>query len=725
MAGRVQVAPLDAPERLQPSGIQSDTFAQAAPPVIDNNLERLSQALGGFASTINSVARHQEALEKKRQAEAEKEWLKNAEHQYQLWRTQHTDNSFLKEIYAGRAPFPSDVRLDAILGKDTGQSELRTFAAKIEADLKGPDAKATLAPDFDPAQYVRGKAVEYIKDGRFNHSPWATRTFAQGLEVIEKSFVEEHRKTVGQRAVLAGETAAYNRFEARFKNAVALGLSPEDTTAYLREEYQELGPRVKGGALDMQYSRLDEIKLEVLEKMATAGPAEARLSATLLQTKRLDPETGEKLDSLADNPRLMDKVEQIRRKATHTLATAEKTQFEAAVRQAAAAAALREDGTLSIVQPVEREFAPGVTLKKSKDDIQKTATADALMAIRAENGGREDLPREVQLAARNNVEHPTLIPELNAEASSALTLIQTKGQEAEGVSRFIRSASRYMQMADTNMIYTKSQIKGVNADIYETYTALVRGGKMDQNTAANHVLRIYAQANYDEIRQADSGRRLEVDKAAQGVNFNRWGFGGSEGAMFGQAITNGGEVRQEVVKLATVLMRAQGMTADDAIKMAGARIEQQGLFINGRVVFGVNGLNKEDTPAVHGLIEKMFTEYSESFKRAGITDPSQATVLPFPNGTMQIVHKDTLQLVYPRLPSTSGLEDGGETLDRPFTITSQQVQKARGLFKEAQDKFARDRLLSPKAFNQSGSSKGRNAPPGVGSEGDIFAPIDR
>jgi hypothetical protein len=725
MAGRVQVAPLDAPERLQPSGIQSDTFAQAAPPAVNNNLERLSQALGGFASTLNAVGRHQEALGKKRQAELEKRQLDGMNDAYWKWRLTATDNTLVKEAEAGRVPYMAEPRMDAIFGKDYGESQARIFANQLEDAMKGPDGQSSLSPDYDPAQYVRNKAAEFVANGRFRHTPWATRTFATAVEAIEKSVVERHRQMVGQRVVQAGETAAYNRFEARFKNAVALGLSPEDTTAYLREEYQQLGPRVKGGALDMQYSRLDEIKLEVLEKMATAGPAEAKLAATLLQTKRVDPETGEKLDSLADNPRLMDKVEQIRRKATHTLATAEKTQFEAAVRQAAAAAALREDGTLSIVQPIERDFAPGVSSKKSREELQKTATADALMAIRAENGGREDLPREIQHVARNNVEHPTLIPELNAEASSALTLIQTKGQEAEGVSRFIRSASRYMQMADTNMIYTKSQIKGVNADIYETYTALVRGGKMDEQTAANHVLRIYAQASYDEIRQADSGRRLEVDKAAQGINFNRWGFGGSEGAMFGQAITNGGEVRQEVVKLATVLMRAQGMIPDDAIKVAAARIEQQGLFINGRVVFGVNGLNKEDTPAVHGLIEKMFTEYSESFKRAGITDPSQATILPFPNGTMQIVHKDTLQLVYPKLPSNSEPWDGEETSDRPLTLTSQQVQRARGLFKEAQDKFARDRLLSPKAFNQSGSSKGRNAPPGVGSEGDIFAPIDR
>jgi len=200
-------------------------------------------------------------------------------------------------------------------------------------------------------------------------------------------------------------------------------------------------------------------------------------------------------------------------------------------------------------------------------------------------------------------------------------------------------------VADGNAAYATQQVGGKSAEMYETYTALTRAAKMDPATAARLVMQTYSDPDINKQHGADFRNAETIETAVKAMDFNNWSLGGKETSWFGQAMMNGGTVRRKVVNLATTLMRAQGITADQALTHAATRVSQEAVFVNGQVIFGVKGVNPGDGPYIEGILQKVFKDNPDVMKRNGIEDPSGLTVFTDRTGAAVIANAKTLDLV--------------------------------------------------------------------------------
>jgi hypothetical protein len=172
MKKRVQVRDLEAPERIQPAPVQSDTYAKPAPPPINNNLEQLAKGLGVFASAMTSLGR-------KHAAEEEQRIKLQQLADYEQWKASVSSDEHLDAIRSGSLPINVDKILDSVVKKDSAELEAGKLASEIDADI--PQAGLG-SQGFDADAYVRQKAAPYVS--RLSGDPRTMAYFGGQLDRI-------------------------------------------------------------------------------------------------------------------------------------------------------------------------------------------------------------------------------------------------------------------------------------------------------------------------------------------------------------------------------------------------------------------------------------------------------------------------------------------------------------------------------------------------------------
>ena len=142
---RVQVRDLAAPDPIQPSPLQSDTFAAPPQPMIDNNMDRLAAALGHFGAGVSAHLNDP----------AKKQALRDSQlAEWETWKAARTSTEQLDAIRSGKAPYWADPYVNKVVRGYHGGLEADTLTEQLDTEIKGGAVPKFGTPNFDPEAYV-------------------------------------------------------------------------------------------------------------------------------------------------------------------------------------------------------------------------------------------------------------------------------------------------------------------------------------------------------------------------------------------------------------------------------------------------------------------------------------------------------------------------------------------------------------------------------------------
>lgn len=612
---RVQVRDLEAPERIQPAPVQSDTYARPAAPPINNDLERLSSALGQFGSTMT-------ALGAKQKKDAEKALKDRQLAEYEQWKAATSSDDQLVALRAGKVPISGDPIIHEVFRKDHAILEAQRLTAELDDDFQS--GRVNLASQDDGAvdAWVREKAKPYMD--RMAGDDRRTIYFGQALDKVRARALAERDRVRGIMQTQAIESKGYDTIVGALKSGIDQGASPQAIMDALRGTvYKEIGPRLKKGSLDLSYGRLDELTMDALEALAknpqTAGYAVAMLDA---QRTGLDPSNPD-IGTLRRNKRFDDKVARIETIALKSRGDASEAATKDKIVAAAVQAFGRGDGSFNTIGNIDIPNGADASrrIKMTAKEIQDGAVKAFIGQVRQANGGRFVFEDEMPRLMANGILHPEFKDTFEQVYRGVLNLnLSNPGEAAPQLERIQHYATLYSQMADANPAYAREMAKGDTGKFFELYRTLTRYAGRRPEEAAQEVAMAFS---VNSLAKADPKTFAgELEKARQTVrnlDFSNWpGKGG---------VVNRDEAMRILMPLAEGLARVEGVDAKEALNRASVQMAARSAYVNGRVVFHP-GINPGDEDFIQPILDNVFKEHSAYLKSKGITSGSHLSIQP-------------------------------------------------------------------------------------------------
>lgn len=714
---KAQVQPLDNPERLQPSGIQRDTFAAPPAPVQDNNAELLSKSLGQFSDSLNSYWRAYQIDQRRQEGEHKKQFLDHAEKEFILWRQQLTDTQFLDAVRRGQAPYQSDRLFSAYVERKWGEAEGAAFGREIQSQLVSPEgARLTASPDWNPDQFMRDQVNRFTQDGRLNFSVHALKGFAGAADAARGEVLQWTAKQDAER----NNRAALEAANTTLNQALDAGLESQMTGAqlldHMREKYLELGPRIKGGALDLRYATIDKMALDVIERRAKGTvdtPGDPRIDKVFrefVNTPRKDPSTGEPISPLVATPDLVDRINEVAKVARTTALNQESEVVKQRVVAELVNSFSARDG--SFIAKVDDQPLPnGKTYKM--EEAKKAATQAALQAIRQKNGG-VNLEDELDYFQRNDVVHP-MVAQIDSQVSGSLTSSRSKdGPPEESLQRFIEIAKIYNTANEKNPTQI-DKLNSTSRDAMEVYHLLIKGGLTEREAALKTLIGLSTPDTSDAKATREREAREHLDTVFKNVDLNGWDLGGKAGSWFGPIIQNDYQLKQQLINLANNYMRVDGVGAKAATDQAAIHLAARTAFVNGQALFGIRGISKAEEPYIQATIAQAFKVNPDVMKANDVANPDGLTVRALPNGTVFLFNRKTNSPI---------MDKEG----RAISFTSKQIQEAKlqaenAATKAQQDVIIKDHEAARAVWSKPKSSYPTDMP--EGTERPRLTPVER
>jgi hypothetical protein len=655
--GRVQVNDLAKPEKLTVAPVQSDTFAAPPQPQIDNNMERLASALGFFGNKVQSYL--DDPTRKKALRDAQlAEW--------ERWKAARTNTDQLDAIRQGKAPYWSDPFIGEVVRRDYGLLEADKLSQDLDSERETGAAPKFGQPTFDPDAYVVQKAKPFLD--RVSQDPSSTIAFGDALEKVKEGYKAKHQEALGVTQTQAIENVAFTQLDNVVGKAIEDGVDAQSITTGLKKIYEELGPRVKGGSLDLKYGRLDDILLEVLEKKAR-DPRYARVAMQMLEADRISADDKTSIGSLKQVARHSDKIAAIQNTAVKTLADEWETSTRATVRDRDVAALASNDGSFATIMDVNvpNEVDKSRSLKINSTARREEAVQVFLEQTKAKNGGKANFDAEFDVLLKNGVKHPEWVPFLQSTVLGLANTNISAGVGPDQLEPIIQAGQLYNKIADRNHTYITSSETGVNKtaqEFFELYTTLTRYSGRTPEQAAIETARAFSSEANAQDPMIVQGRLHDIERAAKNLDFKDWWPGG--GAV------NTGELSTRIIEIAKATARVEGISADDAIKNAEARLKASTALINGRAVVDP-GIQPGDEPWIQTILDEHYKRNPARLAELGMSSGSDLSLASGRNGQYLVVNARGGPP--PAVPEYD--KDGNITRIRPMVISTAEIQKVR------------------------------------------------
>ena len=674
--GRVEVGELAPPERIEPTPIQRDTFVQAPPPEINKNLERLSESLGYFNRNLM-------ALGAKMKADNDEAETNRRLAEWNTYVSSTGNDQILQDIRTGRRHMLDDPYIAKAVRQDYAQRSADELARQIDIDVA--EGKIKLGdPSFNVEQYVLQKAAPYAREMASNKD--LAVNFRRGLDSIRGAVIGKHQQVMGQAAEAAFEDIAARRIG----DIIDQGLDPhvqmsaEDIGQAIRASYQELGPRLKGGSLDLSYRRLDDILLGQLKHRAK-DPRQAAMVMQLLAMERIDSGTGARLGSLAASNRHRDQIISIRDTAINSLASAAEEEVRFRVLQNDIAALKRNDGSFSMTQDfVETNPLNAKTVKISASERRDNAVRVWLKELRASRGGEPDFVTEFEVLHKNGIKHPEWFDFLQSTfAGAANVSINKDGTMApDQISRIVEAAALYNNISDGGRAGLDQHLSAAARQYFDEYTVLTRYAQMSPETAARMLAQAYSSKDTNRDPDVDRLKRQTIEEKARNLDYSWLPFSGG--------VSNRSYAENIIKSIANTVAKVNQISADDAVKFAANLVQKNGIYVNGQLIYGVPGLAQGDEKHFQPIFEKIFKENATYLKSQGVSSASDLTVLPGANGRFVVIGKNG-PVNFVKMD-----EYGEPTSIAPPVITTRDVQQKRAEAKQEADRKAIEGTALPR-----------------------------
>lgn len=593
MKQRIQVRDLEAPERIQPAPVQSDTYAKPAQPPINNDLEQLQKGLAAFSSGLN-------VLGAKQKAEDEKRLKLEQLGAYEAWKASVSSDEHLEAIRAGKLPIQVDKILDTVVKKDGAEKEAMKLAGEIEGDLPTAGLGST---GFDADAYVRSKAQPYV--ARLARDPRMMAYFGDNLDRIRAGVAKRHQDVLGQLQTQYMEDRGKQEIGRAIVSGLDQKLTPQQVMDQLRDPdrdkgiYAAIGPRNKKGSLDLAYGRMDELTLDVLDTLAE-DPRYAMQAVQVLQASRTNSE-GASIGPLAAVHKHSAKVDAIAKKARKTMGDfAEKSFKESVLSQNVTDF---DKGSLGFSAIRDQRMAnpgdPARTMSYSASAQRDEAITEWLNRQRAKTGGVRDTDREVAHFTDMGIKHPELDKVFDEAYKGFLSSNTAREGAPDRLPQIAAIGDEYIKVSERNWSYAKSLVSDDARDFFETYRILRQLGGRSPEAAASETALAFSSSARASDPHIIAGNLKKLHDAIDGIDV-KWGFGG-------EAI-NGGEIKQQLLPLAKALSRVEGLKAEDIINKSVELIKERSAYVNGRIVISPT-LSKDDGQYVQPFLDRIFKEH--------------------------------------------------------------------------------------------------------------------
>lgn len=673
--GRVQVNDLSEPERLNALPIQRDTFIQPAQAPIDNNLERLSHALGYFNSNLQAYAAKQEVRDEKARREAEKAHIEAGEAEIARWEASTQSNAQVEAYRNGQAPLQADVLLESVHKKKWASLEAEDLAANVEANAQ-EDGLGT--EGFNPEQYVLEKTRPYLD--RLGGRDELMVPFASGVEKVRDGLRRRHQEKLAESRLLKDQSIVEDELDRAFDSAVGANAT-DDPDFFVRgmgSLYKAFGPRMKGGSMDLNYDQIDEQMLKVLERKAEQSPEAARAVFSYLDGERPSVDGGGGRFALKNVAKYKPQIERIEEKARKTLATDYDNRLTSLVTGADAEAFDQADGSFYSLD----EF------KTFNDYSQKDFSLDAkkrkenAVAAFMQYAKENDVPQAVVLDKfmRNGVEHPTMFAELKGVHDGIGNTTSGFDPNApDQMEKVAKAGETYRAIAQKNPAYAAKFLSEKEREFYDMYAVGVTILKRSPQEAATMAV-LSAQPENSKDLNLNRDNVDDIKRKVKGYGKTGW-FN-----FFSDNPVNQGELFDRTVSVANSLYRTGRMSSDEAVKAAHEYLSENSVKVRGRTILSPYIL-KDDGPKIDVLLGAAFNQNKASLHLRGVDDASDLSIQPL---------KDDLFLITGGADSRPLVGNDGKMMH----MTLGQIQAARKKVDLIKSEKAREHIV-----NQRGAAR--------------------
>ena len=626
LAQAPEIGPAD---KLQPGGVQSDTFRGHEQGPIDGNMSRLSDSLGHFnsalqgygvaVSRLDAQANMQGAADKLvRDKEAERLQkmadAKDALQSYSTYRNTTTHDQQLTDLQTGKTDYAANSYVGELYKKDMAANA----AEELVKSLADKEAKGEIPfgdKGFNADRFGILEAAKIRAKYGLDGDATVGHAFAQHLEGIRKVLEAKQAHALGLATQEQNASLVYKNLGRNFDATVQVqGADPQAVMDGIRKTIAEVDPAVGGGDYGLKNKQYDQLTLQMLAKKAE-DPHTAVQAAAVLDAKRSDID-GHDIGSMSSNPALAAPVQHIRDVATRTM-DAEDARIKTGTVASADIAAAHAGQLKHIGEGNEKLTTDlGTPLKgTSPAERQKAAIFGAVQEIRAANGGQPNYPAEMRLAQQNDVAHP----EVTRAIESAAGLVGSSSASTQDQQKALINASQmYKVAAAQSPEWAAKNINKATKDMIDQFDLLTSVGGRTTEAATAEIGALRTQTKKDPV-DFNSQQKQQISAYARD-----------------SSVVNSGEIESKITDLAKVYAQVEGMDKDKAIQLAQEKVLAAYPTLNGARISAAN-LAPDDYPHVQTIIANTFEKHKTDFRADGITKANQLTVHPDGTGRFVIV----------------------------------------------------------------------------------------
>lgn len=607
---RVQVRPLAPPERLRPPTPVRAEMAQAAPPIIDNDLANLSDALGTFRTgAMQAFARFDE------------QQTQQQENQLELAIAQigrETDPSLQAAGYRNLMNQHSpDGPGGAAIRRQYASSAAAALGLDISERISAGEIDLT-DPNFDPDAFIQGEFATIY--GEIGDDPAAIGELNRRAQAARQALYDSQQEVIEQRVIQQVQGVAEDRITEVLQNGLNGFQRAEDFMGAIQEVYDELGPASRGGSLNLDYEVLDRTLLSVLHRQLQAedGAESVDFILDVLAAPRFDHQ-GNLLPSLLGTARVASIAARVATDASELGSVT----FRREMIQSLAHADGVEYGKRNISGYDDFTFqdqytGEQVTISGSDRSEAAVNYALALSRQRAQAQGQQfNLEEEFNLTIRRGVDHPQFIGGISNAYNIAANSEALSNPEMQA--NIAQAARMYDYLNTRNRAALDAELNDDQMNFFDAYLLGV-----------NYQGLTDAQALSQAVRVMDPDVRASLPPEASreiGAEINRMRQGGY-GVFGGTEIQNPGVITAQAQRLARTYT-SLGLSPEAAVERALQHVTERGTFVNGNYLFA-RGITPDMGPVIEEMLGEVFQQYPAQMSALGIEDASQLALYRAP-----------------------------------------------------------------------------------------------
>lgn len=636
---RPQAPDIQGPERLGSPGSPEAAFSGAARPVIDHQLANVADALGAFNTNLTQFGTAAQKYYAHQQQQTEQAWL-NREI---LGRT---PEQWLGDTHSGALPAPQNPIIRGAMDKYTGMTLGDQIGQQFSSDVKSGvinllDPKVQV--DSVITKMVQDRIANYDGQGnawRYANNPYALAGLRGKVDALREAAIKKQSDAQAEDFYKQQFGVGYRELNSVFDTP---NISQEQVQQVIREKYHALGSMNPKSGMQIPPQVLDKAMIDVARTRAS-DPNTAAAALYALTAERADI-NGNKLPPLAANPRYAQDIVKIETTARGQLANRYISDTKNVATDSALDALEKKDGSFWTLTDTERKNVfkrvgdPQENFIVKAEEARREAVIKFLNKSEQEGGTPiERFEREYDVMSSNNVTHPVW-KETLTNAARALTdpsslTDPAKRQQAQAAGEL------FMTLSERNYPYVKTLLGGDKeaTDLWTVYRAARTGLGLNGDRALDMAAAAIRQPESEHDAAVRTQRAKEVADKVTGMD---WGQGWKYYFPFvNDTSKNVSGVQKRVLDIASVLVRVNGLTLDDAVKASMQAVSERSMVINGHLVPDTSGMpTQAQKPYIEKLLGTAFKTYGEEW---GVDSPNQLYIKPAGGGNFTVWVDDQL-----------------------------------------------------------------------------------